>query len=103
MIFVILVTLSVNHVGCNLDPSGIDYVDYKKRYGSRVSLHGNIDLTMPLVQGTPEDVRNDVKAHMDVLKPGGRWMAGCSHNIVNYIPHENFIAMINAIHEYGEY
>jgi uroporphyrinogen-III decarboxylase len=86
-----------------MDPSGIDYADFKKRYGNRVSLHGNIDITYPLVRGTPEDVRDDVKAHMEVLKRGGRWMAGSSHSIVNYIPHENFVAMINAIHEFGQY
>ncbi len=86
-----------------MDPSGIDYRDYKKRYGHRVTLHGNIDVTWPLVQGTPDDVRRDVKAHMDALKPGGRWIAGSSHSIVNYIPHENFLAMIAAIHEYGTY
>lgn len=86
-----------------MDPSGIDYRDYKRRYGHRVSLSGNIDITWPLVQGTPEDVERDVKEHMDVLKPGGRWIAGSSHSIVNYIPHENFAAMINAIHKYGRY
>ncbi len=86
-----------------MDPSGIDYRDYKRRYGQRVSLSGNIDITWPLVKGTPEDVERDVKEHMDVLKPGGRWIAGSSHSIVNYIPHENFVAMINAIHKYGRY
>lgn len=86
-----------------MDPSGIDYRDYKKRFGHRVILHGNIDITWPLVKGTPEDVDRDVKEHMDALKPGGRWIAGSSHSIVNYIPHENFLAMINAIHKYGRY
>ena len=86
-----------------MDPSGIDYRDYKRRYGHRVSLSGNIDITWPLVKGTPEDVERDVKEHMDVLKPGGRWIAGSSHSIVNYIPHENFTAMINSIHKYGRY
>jgi len=86
-----------------MDPSGIDYRDYRRRYGHRVSLSGNIDITWPLVQGTPEDVERDVREHMDVLKPGGRWIAGSSHSIVNYIPHENFAAMINAIHKYGRY
>ena len=86
-----------------MDPSGIDYRDYKKRYGHRVCLHGNIDLVWPLSKGTPEDVERNVKEHMDVLKPGGRWIAGSSHSIVNYIPHENFIAMVNAIHKYGRY
>jgi uroporphyrinogen decarboxylase len=86
-----------------MDPSGIDYRDYKKRFGHRVTLHGNMDITWPLVNGTPEDVERDVKEHMDVLKPGGRWIAGSSHSIVNYIPHENFLAMIHAIHKYGRY
>ena len=86
-----------------MDPSGIDYRDYKKRYGRRVTLHGNIDITWPLVGGTPADVEKDVKDHMDVLAPGGRWIAGSSHSVVNYIPHENFVAMINAIHKYGTY
>jgi len=86
-----------------MDPSGIDYRDYKKRYGHRVTLHGNIDITWPLVNGTPADVERDVIEHMQALKPGGRWIAGSSHSVVNYIPHENFLAMIDAIHKHGEY
>ncbi len=86
-----------------MDTSGIDYRDYKKRYGRRVTLLGNIDLRWPLATGTPADVEHDVREHMDALKPGGRWIAASSHSIVNYIPHENFVAMINAIHKYGQY
>jgi len=86
-----------------LDPYGIDYREYKKRFGGLVCLAGNIDVEYPLAHGTPEDVDKDVKEHMEVLKPGGGYVASCSHSIVNYIPHENFIAMINAIHRYGSY
>ena len=86
-----------------MDPSGIDYRDYKKRYGHRVTWFGNIDIQWPLATGTPEDVEKDVKKHTEVLKPGGRWVAMSSHSIVNYIPHENFITMINAFHKYGVY
>ncbi len=57
----------------------------------------------PLANGTPADVERDVIEHMDVMKPGGRWVAGSAHSIVNYIPHENFLAMINAFHKYGAY
>ena len=86
-----------------MDPYSIDYRDYKKRYGNRIALQGNIDIENPLVEGTPEDVERDVKEHMEVLKPGGGYICGSSHSIVNYIPHENFIAMLNAIHKYGRY
>jgi uroporphyrinogen decarboxylase len=86
-----------------MDPSGVDYRDYKKRYGNRITLHGNFDLTWPLVTGSPGDVEKDIQKHMDVLKPGGRWIAASSHSIVNWMPHENYVAMINAVHKYGEY
>jgi len=97
-----LIEMGVNCI-TPMDPSGIDYREYKKRYGSRVTLHGNIDITWPLVMGSPADVEKDVREHMEVLKPGGRWIAGSSHSVVNYIPHENFVAMINAFHKYGRY
>jgi len=86
-----------------MDPSGVDYRDYKKRYGHRVTFWGNIDITWPLATGTPADVEKDVAEHAEVMKPGGRWIAASAHSIVNYIPHENFIAMINAFHKYGLY
>ena len=86
-----------------MDPYGIDYRQYKKKYGSRLCLSGNIDIEFPLSKGTPEDIDKDVKAHMDVLKPGYGYVAMSSHSIVNYVPHENVIAYLNAIHKYGIY
>ena len=86
-----------------MDPYGIDFRDYKKRYGHRVTFSGNIDIEFPLVRGTPEDVEKDVIEHCEVMMKGYRWEAASSHSIVNYIPHENFITMLNAIHKYGNY
>ncbi|MCJ7473155.1 MAG: hypothetical protein MUP02_10210 [Actinobacteria bacterium] len=86
-----------------MDPYGIDYADYKKRYGDRLCLSGNVDIEFPLSKGTPEDVDADVKKHMDTLKPGYGYVATVSHSVVNYIPHENVIAYLNAIHKYGKY
>ncbi len=86
-----------------MDPYGVDYRDYKKRFGARVTLSGNIDVENPLVHGSPADVEADVVAHMEALKPGGRYIAGSSHSVTNFVPHENFIAMLNAIHEHGVY
>ncbi len=86
-----------------LDPYGINYADYKRRFGSRVTLCGNIDIEFPLAKGTPEDIEKDVKEHMEVLKPGYRYISDSSHSIVNYIPHENYIAYINSVHKHGVY
>jgi 5-methyltetrahydrofolate--homocysteine methyltransferase len=86
-----------------MDPYGVDYRSFKKKWGNLACLSGNIDIEFPLAHGTPEQVDQDVKKHMEVLKPGGGYVCGSSHSIVNYIPHENFIAMLNAIHKYGLY
>ncbi|MHB9128825.1 MAG: uroporphyrinogen decarboxylase family protein, partial [Candidatus Humimicrobiaceae bacterium] len=85
------------------EPYGINYADYKKRFGARISFAGNVDIEFPLSKGTPEDIESDIKKHMEILKPGYGYIAACSHSIVNYIPHENFIAYINTIHKYGKY
>jgi uroporphyrinogen decarboxylase len=86
-----------------MDPYCTDYREYKKRFGDKIALWGNIDIEWPLAKGTPEDVRKDVREHMDVLKPGYGYICSSSHSIVNYIPYENFIAFINAVHEFGRY
>ena len=75
----------------------------KRRFGDKICLSGNIDIEFPLAHGTPSDVEKDVREHIDALKPGGGYICGSSHSIVNYVPYENFIAMINAIHRYGAY
>lgn len=97
-----LINIGVNVLN-PLDPYSVDYREYKKKFGSRIAFSGNIDIEFPLSNGTPEDIESDVKAHMEIMKPGYGYIATCSHSIVNYIPHENFIAYINAIHEYGKY
>jgi uroporphyrinogen-III decarboxylase len=86
-----------------MDPYGINYADYKKRYGNRLCLSGNVDIEFPLSKGTPEDIEKDVKEHMDILKPNYGYVASVSHSVVNYIPHGNLIAYLNSIHKYGIY
>lgn len=86
-----------------MDPYCVDYHDYKARFGDKIALWGNIDIEFPLTNGTPEDVAKDVKEHMEVLKPGNGYICSSSHSIVNYIPYENFVALINAVHKYGKY
>ena len=85
-----------------MDPSGIDYKDYKKRYGDRICLCGNVNVEL-LASGTPEEIEADVKKHMEIMKPGNGYVIASSHSIVNYIPHSNVITYFNAIHKYGAY
>ncbi|MBA7508093.1 hypothetical protein ES705_00013 [subsurface metagenome] len=101
----IVIWLSEIGVNCitPMDPSGINYRDYKKRFGNLITLLGNIGVEFPLAKGTIRDVEKDVKEHMEILKPGYRYICGSSHSLINFIPHENIIAYLNAVHKYGKY
>ncbi|MCK4418226.1 hypothetical protein KAV79_00265 [Candidatus Aerophobetes bacterium] len=86
-----------------MDPYSVNYREYKKKYGDKVCLSGNIDIEFPLAKGTVQDVERDVIDHLKVMMPGGRYLFGSSHSVVNYIPIENYEAMVNALHKYGRY
>ena len=82
-----------------LEPCGgaLDIYTVKARYGDRIALHGNIDLSGVLSTGTPQEVAQDVRDHLDRLAPGGGYIVSSSHNITEDIPVENFYAMRDAV------
>ena len=83
--------------------SGADIYEMKKKYGKKISFSGNIDIAGVLAFGTPEEVVQDVKEHIDALAPGGGYIVTSSHSVMNHVPHDNFLAMIEATHRYGRY
>ena len=86
-----------------IEPYSNDIYEIKQKYGSRLTLSGNIDIAGPLAFGTEEEVRKDVKEHLDKLMPGGRYILSTNHSVMNGIPFENFMAMLDALFEYGVY
>lgn len=85
-----------------IEPYSMDYKYLKKKYGKNLTLLGNISQVL-LYNGTPEEIKKDVKEHMDVLKPGYRYICASSHSLCNYMPDENIVAFFDSIHEYGVY
>ncbi len=86
-----------------IEPYSMDIYDIKKRYGDRLTLSGNIDIAGPLAFGTPEQVREEVREHMERLKPGGRYILSTNHSVMDDIPPENYRAMLDAGLEFGRY
>ena len=86
-----------------IEPKGMDIYELKRRYGGRLALVGNMDLGSTLTRGTPEEVRQDVRTHINALAPGGGYVLGSSNSIPNYVPIENYRAMIEAAAEWGRY
>ncbi len=75
----------------------------KKRYGKNIVFCGGIDTHRVLPHGTPETVREEVRRVMQILGPGGGYMATAVHTVMNDVPPENVLAMVDAVEEFGTY
>ena len=85
------------------EPSSMDIVELKRKYGGRLCLCGNINLDSTLTLGSPDDVEEEVKLRIRTLAPGGGYCCGSSNSVTDYVPYENFLAMIEATRKYGKY
>ena len=87
-----------------IDPNaGMDLGEVKKKYGHRVCLMGNVDCAQILTWGTVEEVREDVKRCIRQAARGGGHICMSSNTIHSAVKPENYVAMVRAIHEYGQY
>ena len=87
------------------DTNGMDPGSLKADFGDKIVLNGSIDSHYILINGeSPEWVKEQTRSVLDVMKPGGRYIAGASHDtILEETPVENVLAMMDAIEEYGQY
>jgi uroporphyrinogen decarboxylase len=83
---------------------GMDLPTLKAQFGHKILFNGAIDSHHVLIQGTPDLVRARTREVLDIMKPGGGYVAGASHDyILEETPVENVVAMFDTIEEYGRY
>lgn len=80
-----------------------DLAGLKERFGDKIVFCGGIDTHRVLPSGTPDQVRQEVKRVMELLGEGGGYMVASVHTIMNDVPPENVLAMVDAVEEYGCY
>ena len=84
--------------------SGMDLARLKTEFGEQILFNGAIDSHHVLIKGTPESVRQDTRQVLEIMMPGGGYVAGASHDsILEETPLENVLAMFDAIQEFGVY
>ena len=81
---------------------GVDFTEIKKRFGTRVSFLGAIDISQAL-PGSREDVIAEVKTRIRQLAPGGGYILAPSNHIQTDVPPENIATLYQAAHEFGCY
>ena len=80
-----------------------DLPSLKKRFGKNMVFCGGIDSHRILPFGSVEEVRQEVRRVMLALGPGGGCMIGAVHTVMNDVPPENVLAMVDAVEEFGRY
>ena len=84
--------------------AGMDLKTLKARYGRQIVFNGAIDSHHILIEGTPAFIRDKTREVLDIMKPGGGYIAGASHDwILEETPLENMLAMVDTIVEHGRY
>jgi uroporphyrinogen decarboxylase len=80
-----------------------DLASLKKRFGRNIVFCGGIDSHRILPFGSVEEVRQEVRRVMQILGPGGGCMISAVHTVMNDVPPENVLAMVDAVEEFGRY
>ena len=75
----------------------------KARFGDRLSFWGAIDTQHVMPNGTPDDVRVEVRKRIRDLAPGGGYVVDTVHNIQADVPPENICALYDEAAEFGRY
>lgn len=73
----------------------------KKEFGASVTFWGaGADTRSILNQGSPQQVKDHVRANIEILSPGGGFIFNTIHNILPDVPPQNILAMYEAMDEY---
>jgi uroporphyrinogen decarboxylase len=83
--------------------SNMDIVAIKKKYGDRLCLIGNVDSTVALCSGTPDDVRAQVFQLLEQVAPAGGFILASDSDLRDDMPIENIQAMFDTGRVFGKY
>lgn len=83
---------------------GMDLQRLKAEFGDKILFNGAIDSHHVLIDGSVDFVREKVREVLEIMKPGGGYVAGASHDtILEETPVENVVAMFDAVRKFGTY
>jgi uroporphyrinogen decarboxylase len=87
-----------------ISAEGMAPAGLKARFGKDLVFWGGaIDSQHVLPSASPARVRDDVRRHLEIWKPGGGYVFNNVHNIQAGVPPENIVALYDAAYEFGWY
>jgi len=87
-----------------IDPmAGMDIGEAKATFGDKICLCGNVSCAFSLVSGTEEEVRQETREVIRKAGKGGGLICMSSNSIHSGVNPKNYLAMVKAIREFGQY
>ena len=81
-----------------------DTAKLKRDFGEKLTFWGaGIDTQSTFPNGTPKDVRAEVKKRIQDLAPGGGYIFATVHNVQYDVPIQNILACYDTALEFGKY
>jgi uroporphyrinogen decarboxylase len=74
----------------------------KRKWGHRMALLGGVDMDV-LARGSEDQVRAYTRRCIEECAPGGGWALGSGNTVANYVPVQNFLAMLDEGWKRGRY
>jgi uroporphyrinogen decarboxylase len=82
--------------------TGMDSIELKRKFGSRLCFHGGIDIQRAL-PGNLVDVRQEVERRIRAFAPGGGYILAPANHVQIDTPPENVLALYSHAREFGRY
>ena len=74
----------------------------KRQYGQRIALLGGVDMDV-LCRSSEDEVRAYTRRLIEECAPGGGWALGSGNTVANYVPVQNYLAMLDEGRRAGSY
>ena len=86
-----------------VQPECMDVFGTKRAWGRQLALMGTLGVQTTLRFGTPQEVKDTVRAQIETLGEGGGFLLSPSNAVEPDVPWENLVALFEAADAYGWY
>lgn len=78
----------------------LEVSEAKRLYGDRIAVFGGIDMDF-ITRRSARDVRARVRRTLESCMPGGGYCLGTGNTVANYVPVDNYLAMLDEGRKFG--
>ncbi len=86
-----------------IEPQCMDMGEVKRKYGKRLYIKGNVDITWVIPFGTELEVRKDVRRAIDQGAMDGGYIISESNSFHPNCKFENILTYVDEAKKYGKY